>query len=238
MRAVDAERRVAAILPLFNEGPVTAGLVRRMPPEVARTFVCDDGSTDDSPALCEAAGATVLRLEHRGAGAAIRAGIHAAKAAGFWAVVVMAGNGKDDPAEAPRLIARLQAGDDYVQGSRYLPGGTRENLPLMRNLAIRGYSLAFRVMTTFPGTDVTNGFRAYRLALFDDRRVNIDQDWLDRYELEYYIHFKAITLGYKVSEVAVSKSYPKVGPYSKIRPFLDWWSIIRPSLLLWLRIRH
>ncbi len=229
---------VAAILPLYNEGPVTADLVRRMPAEIERTYVCDDGSTDDSPALCEAAGATVLRLPHRGAGAAIRAGIHAAKDAGYWAVVVMAGNGKDEPAEATRLIERLASGDDYVQGSRYLPGGTHENLPLVRNLAIRAYSLAFRVMTGFPGTDVTNGFRAYRLSIFDDRRVNIDQEWLDGYELEYYIHFKAITLGYRVSEVAVSKTYPRTGAYSKIRPFFDWWSIIGPTLLLWLRVRR
>lgn len=229
---------VAAVLPLYNEGPATADIVRRMPAAVARTYVADDGSTDESPALCEAAGAVVLRLQHRGAGAAIRAGIHAAKDAGFWAVLVMAGNGKDDPAEATRLIDRLASGADYVQGSRYLPGGSRDNLPLIRNLAIRGYSLAFRLMTGFAGTDVTNGFRAYRLAIFDDPRVNIDQDWLDRYELEYYIHFKAITLGYKVAEVAVSKTYPKTGAYSKIRPFLDWWSIIGPTLMLWLRLRR
>ncbi len=229
---------VAAILPLFNEGAPIADLVRRVPPEIAETFVCDDGSTDDGPDHAARAGATVLRLPHRGAGAAIRAGIHAARQRGHWAVVVMAGNGKDDPAESPRLIARLRGGDDYVQGSRYLPGGTRENLPLARNLAIRGYSLAFRLMTGFPGTDVTNGFRAYRLSLFDDPRIRIDQPWLDRYELEYYVHFKAITLRYRVSEVAVSKTYPRSGAYSKIRPFLDWWSIIRPTFLLWLRLRR
>ena len=229
---------VAAILPLYNEGSVAADLVRRMPPEIAETFACDDGSTDDGPALAESAGATVLRLPHRGAGAAIRAGIHAARARGHFAVVVMAGNGKDDPAEAPRLVARLAAGDDYVQGSRYRPGGTRQNLPLVRNLAIRGYSIAFGIMTGFRGTDVTNGFRAYRLGLFDDPRIRIDQPWLDRYELEYYIHFKAVTLGYRVSEVGVSKIYPATGRYSKIRPFVDWWSIIRPTVLLWLRLRH
>jgi dolichol-phosphate mannosyltransferase len=87
-------------------------------------------------------------------------------------------------------------------------------------------------------SDVTNGFRAYRLALLDDPRIRIDQPWLDRYELEYYLHWKAITLDYRVIEVGVSKTYPKDGRnYSKIRKVRDWWSIIRPTLLLWLHLK-
>src|SRR5436305_795951 len=87
-------------------------------------------------------------------------------------------------------------------------------------------------------TDVTNGFRAYRLSLLDDPRIRIDQSWLDRYELEYYLQWKAITLGYRVIEVGVSKTYPQGGGnYSKIRRVRDWWSIVRPTLLLWLGVR-
>jgi len=86
-------------------------------------------------------------------------------------------------------------------------------------------------------TDVTNGFRAYRLSLFDDPRIRIDQDWLEHYELEYYLNWKAITLDYRVLEVGVSKTYPASGGYSKIRRVLDWWSIVKPTLLLWLRLR-
>ena len=86
-------------------------------------------------------------------------------------------------------------------------------------------------------TDVTNGFRAYRLSLLDDPRIRIDQAWLDHYELEYYLHWKAITLGYRVLEIGVSKTYPVSGPYSKIRRVLDWWGIVKPTLLLWLHLR-
>ncbi len=226
-------------MPLYNEGAVIADLVRRMPSEIAETFVSDDGSTDDGPRLAAEAGATVISLGgRRGVGAAIRAGLTAAREHRHWAVVVLAGNGKDDPAEAPRLIARLRGGDDYIQGSRFLKGGSHQNLPLGRYLAIKGYSLVFRLLTGRSVTDVTNGFRAYRLSLLEDRRIDITQDWLDRYELEYYIHYKAMTLGYRVAEVPVSKTYPATRRrYSKIRPFRDWWSIIKPTLLLWLRLR-
>jgi dolichol-phosphate mannosyltransferase len=228
------------IFPLFNERHAIAELVRRVPPAIAETIVVDDGSDDGGPELAREAGARVISQgNRRGVGAAIRTGIEAARAKGHAAVVVLAANGKDDPAEAPRLIDELRAGYDYVQGSRYLPqGGTSVNLPLGRNLMIRGYTLLFRVLSGFPATDVTNGFRAYRLSLLDDPQIQINQPWLDRYELEYYLQWKAIALGYRVVEVGVSKTYPKGGGnYSKIRRVWDWWSIVRPTLLLWLHLK-
>jgi dolichol-phosphate mannosyltransferase len=234
------ERTIAAVLPLFNERHAIAALVKRMPPEISETIVVDDGSTDGGPDLARAAGANVIvHRARRGVGAAIRTGIEAARAHGHWAVVVMAANGKDDPVEAPRLIARLDQGYDYVQGSRYLAaGGESINLPFGRSILIRGYTMFFHMLSGFSVTDVTNGFRAYRLSLLDDPRIRIEQRWLDRYELEYYLHWKVITLGYRVVEVGVSKTYPKGAKnYSKIRRFRDWWSIVRPTLLLWLRLR-
>ena len=231
--------RVAVILPLFNEGSAAADLVRRMPAEVSATYVVDDGSTDDGPAQAERAGGRVIHLgSNRGIGAAIRTGLLAARDAGFDVVVVMAASGKDRPEEIPALLAKIREGHDYVQGSRFLEGGSSLNLPLTRGVLIHLFTLLFRILSGFRGTDVTNGFRAYRLSLLDDPRIRIEQSWLDRYELEYYIHWKAITLAYRVREVPVSKIYPKRRRnYSKIRPIIDWWHIVRPLLLLKLRLR-
>jgi dolichol-phosphate mannosyltransferase len=231
--------RVAVVLPLYNEGGAAADLVRRMPPSVAACFVVDDGSTDDGPALAERAGARVIRLgRNRGVGAAIRAGLDAAADAGCDIAVVMAASGKDRPEEIPALLAKVHEGYDYVQGSRFMSGGHSVNLPPVRWLLIHGLTLMFRVLTGFTGTDVTNGFRAYRLSLLDDPRIRVHQPWLDRYELEYYIHWKAITLRYRVCEVPVTKTYPaRRGNYSKIRPVLDWWHIVRPILLLTFKLR-
>ena len=228
------------IFPLFNERQAIGGLVQRVPAVIAETIVVDDGSDDGGPDLARAAGARVITQERRrGVGAAIRTGIEAARANGHSVVVVLAANGKDDPAEAPRLLDKLREGYDYVQGSRFLrEGGASVHLPRGRGFMIRGYSFLFRVLSGFAATDITNGFRAYRLSVLDDPRIRIDQPWLDRYELEYYLQWKAITLGYRVIEVGVSKTYPKGGGnYSKIRRVVDWWSIVRPTLLLWLRLK-
>jgi len=230
---------VAVILPLYNEGSAAADLVRRMPADVAVTYVIDDGSTDGGPAEAERAGGRVIHLgANRGIGAAIRTGLLAARDAGYEVAVIMAASGKDRPEEIPTLLAKIREGYDYVQGSRFAAGGVSVNLPLARGLLIRAFTVAFRILSGYPGTDVTNGFRAYRLSLLDDPRVRIEQPWLDRYELEYYIHWKAITLGRRICEVPVSKTYPaKRHGYSKIRPVVDWWHILRPALLLKLKLR-
>jgi len=49
---------------------------------------------------------------------------------------------------------------------------------------------------------------------------------------------KAIQLGYNVKEVPVTKIYPAKGlGYTKMRPVIGWWSILRPLLLLALRMK-
>jgi len=237
--AVRVAGRVGVIIPLFNEGAAAAELARRMPSLVSRTFIVDDGSTDGGDALAERAGATVIRHgRNRGIGAAIRSGLDAAVADGCDVVVVMAGNGKDRPEEIGLLIGKIDEGYDYVQGSRFARGGRSVNLPLVRGLLIRAFTVVFRMLTGFDGSDVTNGFRAYRVALLADPRIRIHQEWLDRYELEYYLHWKFIKLGYRVCEIPVSKTYPaRRRDYSKIRPLVDWWHMIRPVLLLALHLR-
>ena len=170
----------------------------------------------------------------RGIGYAIKQGYDYALSYNFDVIVVMAGNGKDDPREIPRLTEPiLKRGYDYVQGSRYLPGGKRVRNPFLRRIFTRLFPVFWTLLTGVHCTDVTNGFRAYRAFVLDDPAINIRQDWLDKYQLEYYLHYKVLTLGYKVIETPVSKIYPEERRgYSQISPFKDWWQIVGPILLL------
>jgi dolichol-phosphate mannosyltransferase len=154
--------------------------------------------------------------------------------------VVMAGNGKDNPLEIKNLLKPIISKNyDYVQGSRFLQGGSFENLPFVRKIMIKGFTFLFYLFTGFVQTDTSNGFRAYKLSIFNDRRININQSWLNRYELETYIHYKVITLGYKLCEVPVSKNYLQgVKNYSKIRPFIDWWKMMSPLFYLKLKLKY
>ena len=151
----------------------------------------------------------------------------------------VAGNGKDSPADIAKLKAAIEEGYDFVQGSRYLPGGSQGRMPLYRKISTRFiHPLLFSLITGRNITDSTNGFRAIRVAILDDERINIDQEWLDRYELEPYLFYKAIVCGYRVKEVPVTKIYPPKGQgYTKMKAVTGWWSILRPIFLLGLGIK-
>jgi dolichol-phosphate mannosyltransferase len=204
--------------------------------------VVDDGSKDRSPTIAEKLGFQVIRHEvNRGVGAAIRTGIqHARNAGRFEFVLIMSSNGKMRTAEIPIVINPiLEDRADYVQGSRFAKGGRSPSLSLFRGAAIPAYSLLASALLRSRFTDITCGFRAYRLSLFDSPRVNLNQSWLDRYELELYIHYYACRLGLRILEVPVTIDYSHLAAHrkSKMRPITGWWSLFRPLLLLSAGIR-
>lgn len=233
--------RTLTIIPTFNEPGKIERVIARFRPGISDEIVIvDDGSDPPLEYVLGGRGATILRHDrNRGVGAAIRTGLEYGIKNGFDIAVVMAGNGKDDPEEIPKLLNPLMADRaDYIVGSRFLPGGRSENLPLGRHVAIKAFSRLYSGMMGTPVTDITNGFRAYRMALLKDARINIWQEWLDRYELEYYIFHKVLSLGYRVVEIPVAKVYPPhLKNYTKIKPVVDWWRIIRPIVFLSLRIK-
>ncbi len=234
-------KRVITILPVLNEENKIRHIVAKAPRDlVDEILVVDDGSDDETASEARQGGATVVRNEARvGCGASIRIGIDYALARRYDIIAVMAGNGKDDARDIPTLLNGLENGLDFVQGSRYLKGGIWENMPLHRVVGTKVYSLLFSALNGLWITDATNGFRAYRAGLFDDKRIDIWQTWLRNYEVESYLFSKSIRLGYRVGEVPVSKIYPPslaLG-YTKMKPFVDWWRHFRPSLLLALRLK-
>jgi dolichol-phosphate mannosyltransferase len=240
--------KVLAIVPVYRTVAAAVNVLKRFREgSVTRIFlVVDDPRFNEERELRKAVAkiatpvSVVVNSERKGVGCAIRSGIDYGFANGYDVAVVLAGNEKDDPREIPRLLAPiLEDGVDYVQGSRFLPGGIRVNNPIIRGVFSRLYPFVWTLLTGRRCTDVTNGFRAFRLSIFSDDRINIHQNWLDDYQLEYYIHFKALTLGYVTKEVPVSKIYAfkHKGGYSNISPFRDWWKIVGPLIYLKLGVR-
>lgn len=240
--ALTPRLRVLACAVAFNEEDRIGSVIDRVQREhVDDLIVLDDGSTDGTPRAASDRGVTVVRHETRkGVGAAIRTAIRYARERGFDVLVIMAGNDKDRPVEIPRLLKPIEWDEcDFVQGSRYLPGGDFGNMPFYRRVATQFiHPMLFSMAAGKRITDTTNGFRAFRLSIFDDQRIDIGQAWLDSYELEPYILFKALKLGYRVQEVPVTKIYPPHGQrYTRMTPVVSWWSILRPVFLLGLGLR-
>ena len=233
--------RVAVVVPAYKERGKIGDVVRKVSREHAScVIVVDDASGDGTAEEATAAGAErVLRHPaNRGVGAGIRTGLFAARAAGFDFAAILSGDDQHEPDELPRALEPLFRGEaDLVQGSRWLPGGATPGINAERRWLTQLYPRLFRIASGYPSTDGTNGFRAFRLAMLDDPRIQLDQPWLDRYELEPYLLFQAVRCGYRVREVPVTVRYHSRGT-TKMRLFRDGWRILRPVVLLRFGLKH
>ncbi len=235
---------VLCILPAFNEEGKIGRVVEKVAAtgKVNRIVVVDDCSADNTRNEALAAGAQVLHHDfNKGVGAAIRTGLKYGRKNGFDIAVIMSGDDQHEPKELSSVLEPLRKGEaDFVQGSRHLKGGQTVNAPVFRQLMTGFFSMVFTLLTGQKITDATNGFRAFFLSIPDDDNINLDQEWLDSYELEPYLLYKAIrSRKFKVVEVPITVYYRgEARQYSKMRPFRDWWRLARPLFFLRLGLRR
>lgn len=204
--------------------------------------VVDDGSTDNSDKIAEEEGFKVLRhFKNLGLGASIRTGIHYAMETGIYGfVVIMSTNGKMRPEEIPIIVKPILQGEcDYVQGSRFLEGGSAQGISTFRRFTIPVFSFLTSLILGRKFSDISCGFRAYALDFLKDSKIDLNQEWLNRYEMEYYIHYWACRLKIKIKEVPIHCDYfhLKSDRKTKIQPFVGWWSMIRPFVYLPLGVK-
>ncbi len=236
--------RTLCILPAYNEEGKIGRVVRKVAStgEVDAILVADDCSTDNTFDEAASAGAVVIRHERNlGVGAGIRSGLFYGRKHGFAIAVIMSGDDQHEPKELPDVLGPLRRGEaDFVQGSRRLKGGQAVNPPLFREITTRLFSAAFTLATFHRITDGTNGFRAFFLSLLDDPSINLDQPWLNTYELEPYLLYKAVrSPDIRVVEAPITVYYHgATRQYSKMKPFRDWWRLARPLVYLRLGLRR
>jgi dolichol-phosphate mannosyltransferase len=227
---------VAVIIPALNEAGKIGRVIDKFPADPRfEAIVVDDGSDDGTGDEARAHGAAVvLRHESRqGVGAAIRDGWKEALRRDRLYVALLSGDDQHEPAElVPALDTLQRSGADYVQGSRWMPGGRVEGPTGGRGFGTRLYSLVFSVLVLRRITDATNGFRIVSTDILRDPSVNLDQDWLTSYDLEPYVLYKAIRRGYRVVEVPCTVRYHPREGHTKMRGIRDWWRLFRPAILL------
>lgn len=229
-------KSIICITTCYNELHKIDKVASRMDRNIVDEFlIVDDGSTDGSPETAKAKGATVISLgKNMGVGYAIRIGIKYAQDKKYDIIVFIAGNNKDEPNEILKLLKPItREGYDFVQGSRFMREGKYGNMPFYRIIATKLHALVFSIVTGKKVTESTNGFRAFKISILQDNYINLNQSWLDRYELEPYLYYKIIKCKYLTCEVPVTKVYPsKKYSYTKMKPIADWWRIFRPLFLL------
>ncbi|MCX7785707.1 MAG: glycosyltransferase family 2 protein [candidate division WOR-3 bacterium] len=237
------KEKVLIIIPVWNEDKKIGGVIQDLKKSLNYDLlVIDDGSTDNTSQEAIKAGANVIQHEKNlGVGAAIRTGIEYGKQNGYTIIVPINGTGKTKIEEIPSLIEPIiKENYDFVQGSRYLKGGGWANMPKHRKIGTKVYSFIFSLLVGKKITDGSSGIRAFKTSIVSHPRINLNQIWLNRYELEPYLYYKAVRLKFKTKEVPITINYPKQKnvPYTKMRPLIGWWSITRPIIYLRLGLKN
>ena len=168
------------VVPTYNEIESLEAILGRLRQSVpqADVLIVDDSSPDGTGQLADRIAAadpaiTVLhRVEKDGLGRAYLAGFAMALAAGYSYVVEIDADGSHDPAELPAMLQLAEGGADLVLGSRWIPGGSVENWPWLRQVISRSGNTYARTVLRSKIHDITSGFRVYRASALESLHLS------------------------------------------------------------------
>ena len=172
--------KLIVTIPALNEGKTIGDVIRGIPrdiPGITETeiIVCNDGSTDDTAELAEAAGAIVINIHGRpGLGTVFRTGLQRAMHRGADIMVNIDGDGQFNSADVAKLVQPILNDEaDFVTCTRFKDPALK---PIMPPVKFWGNRVVTNIINWVCGgtsfTDVSCGFRAfnreaaYRMTLF------------------------------------------------------------------------
>jgi glycosyltransferase involved in cell wall biosynthesis len=209
-------------VPALNESARIASVVRSTLSQVEEVVVVDDGSTDETAAEAERAGALVIRHSRNwGKTAALQTGFDHALAGGFDVVITLDGDAQHLPEEIPLLLATMQTrAADLVSGDRMT--GER-NMPGSRRFVNRLSSQISTWIAGRPLLDCHCGFRAINTRVLEKVRLRSP-----RYAGDTELVIWACFHRFKVEHAEITSVYQ--GEESGIRPVLDTVNVLFMAL--------
>ncbi|MBR0669806.1 glycosyltransferase family 2 protein [Roseomonas soli] len=214
------------LMPCLNEAETLGTCVRKAMDYLARSgvagevLVADNGSTDGSQAIAEALGARIVAVPERGYGAALIAGIHAAR--GRYVIM----GDSDDSYNFTALdgfVEKLREGFDLVMGNRFR-GGIEPGAmpPLHRYLGNPVLSTIGRVFFGSPVGDFHCGLRGF------DREAMLALELrAPGMEFASEMVVKATVNGLRIAEVPTTLSPDGRSRPPHLRSWRDGWRHLR-----------
>ena len=218
---VRLKNRVVAVVPTLNEEEglprVLEGLKRQAVDEIV---VVDGNSTDRTAAIARASGARVILQDGRGKGNGFKSFLAKFPLRDEDFYVMLDGDASYDPADLPKVVARLREGCDVVAGARRFY--TKAARDFVHNIGNHAISLAARLLFWHAAPDVCTGYWGFRGGAL--RKMNITAE---RFDLEADLFSQACRRGLRFEFVPVSYR-PRLGE-GKLSA-RDGWMILKRLL--------
>jgi glycosyltransferase involved in cell wall biosynthesis len=208
--------KIMALLPAHNEAsrilPVLHGVFAHLP-----ALVVDDGSTDNTAALAQAAGAEVyVQRPNAGKGAALRAGFREALKAGCDAVITLDSDGQHNPADIPAFLVRYgQLHPDLIIGYRDF-----RLMPVSRRLANTAGRLAFSWALGQYILDNQSGYRLLSRRMMESTLASKEEGFEFEVEMIQICLQEGFTLAWVPIQTIYAGEGSHIQPGSHVRRFL------------------
>lgn len=219
-----------AVVPAYNEVATVASVVRAIRSHAPDydVLVIDDGSTDTTAAIAQAAGARTLRMPFNlGIGGAVQAGFVYALDNGYDRMVQVDGDGQHDPGQIRVLEAAMaeHPDADVICGSRFHTD-TGYIAPVSRRTGIHIFAFLLSRLVRQPITDPTSGFRLYNRRAIELFARDYPHDYPE-VEAVLMLHHHKLTL----REASV-RMYQRGGGVSSIGSGKSFYYMVKVLLAL------
>lgn len=247
--------KVICCVAMYNEEPVAQQVMEEIVQLLSENeninfVIVNDGSTDGTDSIINSFAHERLNvIEHanrQGVGACICTGLRFTKDNHATYFGLLPGNGRIAVSELRKLLDAARPDmPEYLIGSRFLPSGHHEGMPVYRSILIRVFSAVFSQALKIRLTDISCGLRLVSLQKWDH---GLDCHFLNsKYAGEQILTLISLEAGLVIREIGISLVYSPMRPYSHLNvsdlPQIIWpwlryvswkrtnWSFLQPYWL-------
>jgi glycosyltransferase involved in cell wall biosynthesis len=211
---------ISVVIPTRNESPNLRHILPHLPTTVSEVILVDghsaDNTTEEAQRLLPSI--KIVKQVGKGKGDALRTGF----AASIGDIIVtLDADGSADPAEIPRFVETLLAGNDFAKGSRFIKGGGSHDITYIRRAGNDGLALLVNIFFGTRFSDLCYGYNAFWRYCLD--YIEIDSDG---FEIETLLNIRMHLAGFRITEVP-SIEYQRIHGLSNLNALRDGWRILK-----------
>jgi glycosyltransferase involved in cell wall biosynthesis len=172
---VGDQRDVWLVVPVYNEAPVIADVVRDVRATFPNVVCVDDGSKDRSAEQIRLSGAHLVRHPvNLGQGAALQTGIDYARSQpGAQYFVTFDADGQHQVKDVEKMVDRLRHEPlDIVLGTRF--HGDTDHIPFIKRLVLKSVVQLSPALRKLKLTDAHNGLRAFNRTVAEGMNITLN----------------------------------------------------------------